>query len=88
MRSQRPPPKSCCTRQTARSAVTFGPRPSVECRTGSRTARVGLAIGAAIGALLPRTQAEDELMGDVSDKLKGQTSDFAAEQFEKVKRGG
>jgi hypothetical protein len=49
---------------------------------------VGLAIGAAIGALLPRTQAEDELMGDVSDKLKGQTSDFAAEQFEKVKRGG
>jgi Protein of unknown function (DUF3618) len=51
-------------------------------------AGMGLAVGAAIGALLPRTQAEDELMGDVSDKLKEQTSDFAGEQFEKVKKVG
>jgi Protein of unknown function (DUF3618) len=51
-------------------------------------AGIGLAVGAAIGALLPRTQAEDELMGDVSDKLKEQTRDFAGEQFEKVKKVG
>jgi Protein of unknown function (DUF3618) len=51
-------------------------------------AGMGLAVGAAIGALLPRTQAEDELMGDVSDKLKEQTRDFAGDEFEKVKKVG
>jgi len=51
-------------------------------------AGMGLAVGAAIGALLPRTQAEDQLMGEASDKLKGRTQEFAGEQFEKAKRVG
>jgi hypothetical protein len=51
-------------------------------------AGIGLAVGAAVGALLPRTQAEDQLMGDVSDELKEQTKEFAGEQFQKAKKVG
>ena len=51
-------------------------------------AGVGLAVGAAIGAWLPRTQAEDQFMGDVSDDLKEQTREFAGEQLEKAKKVG
>jgi Protein of unknown function (DUF3618) len=51
-------------------------------------AGIGLAVGAAIGALLPRTQAEDQLMGGVSDELKEQTKEFAGEQLEKAKKVG
>ena len=51
-------------------------------------AGIGLAVGAAIGALLPRTHAEDELMGDASDQLKDQTREFAGEQLEKAKKVG
>jgi Protein of unknown function (DUF3618) len=51
-------------------------------------AGIGLAVGAAMGAWLPRTQAEDQLMGDVSDELKEQTKKFAGEQLEKAKRVG
>jgi hypothetical protein len=36
-------------------------------------AGIGLAVGVAVGALLPRTQAEDQLMGEASDELKEQT---------------
>jgi hypothetical protein len=51
-------------------------------------AGMGLAVGAAIGALLPRTPAEDQLMGDVSDELKEQTREFAGEQLQKAKKVG
>jgi ElaB/YqjD/DUF883 family membrane-anchored ribosome-binding protein len=51
-------------------------------------AGIGLAVGAAAGALLPRTQTEDELMGDVSDELKEQTKEFAGEQLRKAKEVG
>jgi hypothetical protein len=51
-------------------------------------AGMGLAVGAAIGALLPRTQAEDKLMGDVSDEVKEHTKEFAAEQLQKAKKVG
>jgi Protein of unknown function (DUF3618) len=51
-------------------------------------AGIGLAVGAAIGALLPRTQAEDQFMGGVSDELKEQTKEFAGEQLEKAKKVG
>src|SRR6266576_2102919 len=51
-------------------------------------AGVGLAVGAAIGALLPRTKAEDELMGEASDELKEQSKEFAGQQFEKAKKVG
>jgi hypothetical protein len=48
-------------------------------------AGVGLAIGAAIAATLPPTEVEDQLIGDASDRLKGQARNFAQEQYEKGK---
>ena len=44
---------------------------------------LGLAIGAAIGAASPSTEAEDELMGETSDALKEQTADLAREHMKK-----
>jgi Protein of unknown function (DUF3618) len=51
-------------------------------------AGIGLAAGAAIGAVSPRTEAEDQFMGDASDNLKEQTKEFAGEQLEKAKKVG
>jgi hypothetical protein len=51
-------------------------------------AGIGLAVGAAIGAVLPRTEAEDQFMGDASDELKEQTTEFAGEQLQKAKKVG
>jgi hypothetical protein len=48
-------------------------------------AGLGFAVGAVIGAVLPRTQAEDRLMGDASEELKQQTRDFAGERLDKAK---
>jgi ElaB/YqjD/DUF883 family membrane-anchored ribosome-binding protein len=50
------------------------------------TAGLGLALGAAIAALLPWTRWEDRLMGESSDSIKGKISDAAAEKFETVKQ--
>jgi hypothetical protein len=44
---------------------------------------LGLAIGAAIGAASPSTEAEDELMGETSDAVKTETAELAKEQLEK-----
>jgi hypothetical protein len=41
---------------------------------------LGVALGAAIASLLPRTSTEDELMGDVSDSVKNAARHFASEQ--------
>lgn len=49
------------------------------------TAGIGLAVGAAIGALLPSTATEDEYLGKYSDDLKDQAQGMAKEQVEKVK---
>ena len=51
-------------------------------------AGLGLAVGAAVGAMLPRTRAEDQFMGDLSDQLKEQTKEFAGEQLDKAKTVG
>ncbi len=48
-------------------------------------AGVGLAVGAAIGALLPETEFENRLMGDASDEVKERTQEMAGRQFEKAK---
>lgn len=45
-------------------------------------AGLGLAIGAAIGAVLPKTETEDRLMGDASASLKERAQDLAATQYE------
>jgi Protein of unknown function (DUF3618). len=46
---------------------------------------IGIAIGAAMAALLPRTRAEDSLMGETSDSIKGAISEAASEQYSQVK---
>jgi ElaB/YqjD/DUF883 family membrane-anchored ribosome-binding protein len=47
-------------------------------------AGIGVAIGAALGALLPGTETEDRLMGTQSDALKDETQSFIDRQAEKA----
>lgn len=44
---------------------------------------IGIAIGAAVGALLPSTKQEDRLMGEVSDKTVEKGKEFAATSYSK-----
>lgn len=46
-------------------------------------AGLGIALGAAVGAVLPSTETEDQLMGETSDELKEQTRAFANVQYDK-----
>jgi ElaB/YqjD/DUF883 family membrane-anchored ribosome-binding protein len=46
---------------------------------------VGLAVGAAVGALLPGTETEDRLMGETRDDLAGQARATAEEGLERAK---
>lgn len=46
---------------------------------------LGLAIGAAIGALIPTTAAEDEYLGPARDKLKDQAGDAMKRGVEEAK---
>jgi predicted RNA-binding Zn ribbon-like protein len=45
----------------------------------------GLAIGAAIGALLPSSTAEDRLMGESRDRVADRLSAMAGEAYDKAK---
>ena len=46
---------------------------------------IGLAVGALLGAGLPRTRQEDELMGEASDRLTEKAKEAGREQLEKAK---
>lgn len=46
---------------------------------------LGLAVGAALGALLPRTRMEDELVGEASDTVTRQVVDTAQEHYAAAK---
>jgi hypothetical protein len=48
-------------------------------------AGLGIALGAAVGAVLRSTQTEHQLMGEASDEIKERTRSFAQEQYEKSK---
>jgi hypothetical protein len=48
-------------------------------------AALGLAVGAAIAAMLPQTETEDQLMGEASDSVKKAVGEVASEQLETVK---
>ena len=48
-------------------------------------AGIGMALGAIIGALIPATETEDQLIGGTSDQLKDQASEAANDQYEKAK---
>lgn len=47
---------------------------------------LGVAVGAALGATLPRTQRENELMGTVRDDLMERAKETAREQAETLKQ--
>jgi ElaB/YqjD/DUF883 family membrane-anchored ribosome-binding protein len=49
------------------------------------SAAIGLAVGAAIAALLPSTETEDELMGEKADAVKDTVGEVASDQFQKAK---
>jgi hypothetical protein len=48
-------------------------------------AGIGVALGAALGAMLPESETEDRLMGTTSDALKRQVVETAQDQWEKGK---
>lgn len=48
-------------------------------------AALGIALGAAIGASLPRTRREDELMGGTRDELKQRAEQTGAEMLHEVR---
>jgi ElaB/YqjD/DUF883 family membrane-anchored ribosome-binding protein len=48
-------------------------------------AGIGFAVGVAVGALLPLTRKENELLGEQAEKLKDSASDLASEGYEKAK---
>jgi Protein of unknown function (DUF3618) len=48
-------------------------------------AGLGLALGAVLGAALPRTDVEDRLMGEASDHAKDETAALAKQQLDKGK---
>lgn len=49
---------------------------------------VGLAIGAAIAASLPRTEAEDEYLGESSEFVKQKAGELAGEQVDRASEIG
>ncbi len=51
-------------------------------------AGLGLALGAVVGALLPATETENQLVGESSDRVKERAGDLAAEQYETAKQVG
>ena len=48
----------------------------------------GLALGAALGAGLPTTAAENNLMGEASDQVKKQAKEAASDQIDRAKFAG
>jgi hypothetical protein len=46
---------------------------------------IGLAIGAVLAASLPKTEAEDELMGEASDAVKQAVGNVASDELETAK---
>lgn len=70
------------TAAAARSAIAFCQgQPLV-------LAGIGLALGAAMGAALPRTELEDNLMGEASDDVKDSAKSMAGDQLAKAKTVG
>jgi hypothetical protein len=47
---------------------------------------IGLAIGACLAAVAPRTRQEDALMGEASDRLADRAKDIGKEQLEKAQQ--
>jgi hypothetical protein len=46
---------------------------------------LGLALGAALGAMLPSTEAENRLFGEASSRITTKAKNVASEQYDRVK---
>lgn len=46
---------------------------------------VGLALGAAVGAAVPNTEAENRLMGETADEVKKEAKEIGAQQLDRAK---
>jgi hypothetical protein len=46
---------------------------------------LGLAVGALVAAVLPKTEAEDQLMGEAADTVKDKVGAMAADEMEAAK---
>jgi ElaB/YqjD/DUF883 family membrane-anchored ribosome-binding protein len=66
-------------RQLKKQATSFVHEQPLLC------AAIGVALGAALAAALPKTETEDELMGETSDALKHKLGEAASEQLETAK---
>jgi hypothetical protein len=51
-------------------------------------AALALSVGAALAAVLPRTETEDQVMGEASDAVKSAAQGVASEQFHSAKEAG
>ena len=71
--------------ETARAAAERSVRCG-SCLNGERLAVLQAAAGAALGASLPATKQEDQLLGEPADKLKRQASDAASQAYAEGKR--
>ena len=47
---------------------------------------IGLAVGAAVAAAVPRTSREDEWMGAASDRVTEQAKELGKEQLDKARQ--
>src|SRR5208337_701758 len=66
-------------RQSRDSAASFVTEQPLLC------AAIGIAVGAALASLLPSTDAEDQLMGEASDAVKGAAGQVGADALESAK---
>jgi gas vesicle protein len=46
---------------------------------------LGLALGAALGAMLPKSEAEDRLMGESRDRVAGQIQELAGDAYQQAR---
>jgi hypothetical protein len=67
------------TQQVKASAASFIDQQPLLC------AAIGLAVGAAIAAMIPSTETENELMGEASDAVKGAVGEAASQQLQTAK---
>jgi hypothetical protein len=73
------------SRRQASRALDAGRRMFVQAQEQPLVlAGIGFAVGAALGASLPRTQTEDQFMGETSDNMKESARSFGREQVEKA----
>jgi hypothetical protein len=93
--SQRWAETSTSVRDRARQAAESGRRQAERARDGFQymlreqplaLGAIGLAVGAAVAAAVPRSRQEDEWMGEASDRMAQQAKQMGREQLDKARQ--